>query len=94
MDEETLSHLFDPYYQGDTSHASKGLGLGLAIAQTIAQAHRGHIRAESAQGEVKFGRHGLARNYEHDLIARSDESLTYELVSSADTRARPLEQTS
>jgi galactose mutarotase-like enzyme len=45
-------------------------------------------RADSAQGEIKFGRHGLARNYEHDLIARGDDSLTYELVSSEDTRAK------
>ena len=45
-------------------------------------------RADSAQGEIKFGRHGLARNYEHDLIARGDDSLTYELVSSDDTRAK------
>jgi len=45
-------------------------------------------RADSEQGEIKFGRHGLARNYEHDLIARGDDSLTYELVSSDDTRAK------
>ena len=45
-------------------------------------------RATSAQGEIKFGRHGLARNYEHDLIARGEDSLTYELVSSDDTRAK------
>ena len=45
-------------------------------------------RADSAQGEIKVGRHGLARNYEHDLIARGDDSLTYELVSSDDTRAK------
>ena len=45
-------------------------------------------RATSAQGDIAFGRHGLARNYEHTLIARSDDSLTYELVSSDDTREK------
>lgn len=45
-------------------------------------------RATSAQGDIAFGRHGLARNYEHTLIARSDSSLTYELVSSDDTRQK------
>lgn len=45
-------------------------------------------RATSAQGEVRFGRHGLARNYEHALIAQGEDFLTYELVSTDDTRAK------
>ena len=45
-------------------------------------------RADSAQGEIKFGRHGLARNYEHELIEQADDHLTYELRSSDDTRAK------
>ena len=45
-------------------------------------------RADSAQGEVRFGRHGLARNYEHTLVASGDDYLTYELVSTDDTRAK------
>lgn len=45
-------------------------------------------RAESAQGEVRFGRHGLARNYEHEVIEADAESVTYELVSSDDTREK------
>ncbi len=45
-------------------------------------------RAESAQGEVRFGRHGLARNYEHALVEKGDDFLTYELVSSDDSRKK------
>lgn len=45
-------------------------------------------RADSAQGEIKFGRHGLARNYEHELIEQADDHLTYELRSSEDTHAK------
>ena len=45
-------------------------------------------RADSAQGEIRFGRHGLARNYEHELIEQADDHLTYELRSSEDTRAK------
>lgn len=45
-------------------------------------------RATSAQGEIRFGRHGLARNYEHALIEKTDDSLTYELRSNDDTREK------
>ena len=45
-------------------------------------------RADSAQGEVRFGRHGLARNYEHEVIEALEDTVTYELVSNDDTRAK------
>lgn len=50
MDEVTLAHVFDPYFQGDTSRASRGLGLGLAIAHRIVELSRGTIAVESALG--------------------------------------------
>ena len=50
---ENLERIFDRFYRQDTSHNREiaGNGLGLAIARTIAEAHRGHIRAESVPGE-------------------------------------------
>ena len=50
MSKETLSHLFDPYYQGDASHSEQGLGLGLSIAKRIAELCGGSITAESELG--------------------------------------------
>jgi len=44
-------------------------------------------RATSAAGEVRLGRHGLARNFEHAVVSSSETSVTYELVSSDETRA-------
>ena len=43
----------DRFFREDTSHNSAvaGNGLGLAIARTIAQAHRGRIHAESEPGK-------------------------------------------
>ncbi|MBP3884973.1 MAG: aldose 1-epimerase family protein [Olsenella sp.] len=37
--------------------------------------------ATSAEGDVRLGRHGLARNHVFDLIDLSDSSLTYRLAS-------------
>lgn len=47
MSEETLSHLFDPYYQGDASHSKSGLGLGLSIAKRIVELCGGDISVQS-----------------------------------------------
>jgi PAS domain S-box-containing protein len=46
---EQLPHLFDRFWQGDRTRRD-GLGLGLAIARGIAEAHQGAILVESAPG--------------------------------------------
>lgn len=51
MDETTLEHLFDRFYQGDTSHASEGSGLGLALVKRIVDLHCGSIDVQSSPGK-------------------------------------------
>lgn len=51
MDEETQAHMFDKFYQGDTSHASAGNGLGLAMVAQIIQLVGAQIRVQSALGQ-------------------------------------------
>lgn len=51
MDEKTRAHVFEKFFQGDTSHATNGNGLGLALAARVADICGGKISVESEQGK-------------------------------------------
>ena len=48
IDENTQAHIFDLFYQGDTSHKTDGNGLGLPMVKKIVSLHGGGITIESA----------------------------------------------
>ncbi|MBR3152330.1 MAG: HAMP domain-containing histidine kinase [Clostridia bacterium] len=47
MTEETRKRIFEKYYQGDTSHSTEGIGIGLSIVNRIVNLCNGKIEIES-----------------------------------------------
>ena len=50
ISEEDKKHIFDRFYQADSSHKSEGNGLGLALVRRILDNEGGTVTADNAEG--------------------------------------------
>ena len=51
MTQDTIDHIFERFYQGDTSRSHEGVGLGLNLVQRILTICGGQIDVVSSPGE-------------------------------------------
>lgn len=55
LSEEAKKHMFDKFYQADTSHKQEGNGLGLALVKRILIMEKGQVAAENLpEGGCRF----------------------------------------
>jgi len=79
ISEEHMDKIFDPYFSTKDKGTQKGMGMGLAIAQSVIQKHDGHIMIDSTTGagtEVTIYLPAAEEKEEPETVKQEREDIT------------------
>jgi len=95
IDENDLNHIFERFYQGNTSHDTSGTGIGLHLTHELVLLHHGSIEAHNSGNEgveftvrIPLGNAHLSDNELvpriHDKDSEHSEELEYDAITDKD----------
>jgi len=93
ISEEHMDKIFDPYFSTKDKGTQKGMGMGLAIAQSVIQKHDGHIMIDSTTGagtEVTIYLPAAEEKEEPETVKQEREDITPSTSSDQTTIKRVL----
>jgi len=93
ISEEHMDKIFDPYFSTKDKGTQKGMGMGLAIAQSVIQKHDGYILVDSTTGagtEVTIYLPAAEEKEEPETVKQEREDITPSTSSDQTTIKRVL----
>ena len=86
---DAMAHIFDRFWQGDSSRGIQGTGLGLSIVKAVAEEHGGAVSASETIGGGATFSLSLPMTYQPSSASNTPRKSTYPPVEFEQNRTAP-----